>query len=183
VIQIPLHRRTNADEGLGLPEINTKSAGRKVHKIAGACAAVYAAIAGALFLVMLRPPDDFARIMKHVPWSAMAVLPFKPLGNAARGGHLASGEMAPDFSLESPDQMSRFQLSSLRGQSPLFSCSAVTRDRRSGGRLPRSTNCMSTRELAQPARQGLPFPSDVSKFGTRLELSLARQSIKSEGIA
>jgi hypothetical protein len=102
-----------------LPGMKAKSVMRKSLKIAGAGVALYAVITGALFLVMLQTPDNFARTMKHVPWPAFVVLPFRPLWNVARSGHVAVGDMAPDFSLESPDHRSNFQLSSLRGQEPV----------------------------------------------------------------
>ena len=96
-----------------------RTIGAKVLKIAGALVALYAIVTAALFAIMLRPPDEFAATMKHVPWPAFVVLPFKPLWNVARHGHLALGDMAPDFSLESPDHKSTFQLSSMRGQKPV----------------------------------------------------------------
>ena len=53
--------------------------------------------------------------MKYVPWPAFMVLPFKPLWK--RGAQRTwVGDMAPDFSLESPDHKETFQLSSMRGQ-------------------------------------------------------------------
>lgn len=91
---------------------------RKLLKIAGAVAALYAALCGAFFTVMLQSPDVFARTMKHVPWAAFLVLPLKPLWMTARSGHVRVGDVAPDFALESTDHKNRFQLSSLRGQKP-----------------------------------------------------------------
>ena len=91
----------------------------KLLKIAGALVALYAVVTGALFTIMLQSPDKFAGTMKYVPWPAFVVLPFKPLWNVARKGHLGIGNMAPDFSLESPDHKSTFQLSSMRGQKPV----------------------------------------------------------------
>ena len=91
----------------------------KLLKIAGAVLALYAVITAALFAIMLQQPDKFAGTMKYVPWPAFVVLPFKPLWNVARKGHLAIGDMAPDFSLESPDHKSTFQLSSMRGEKPV----------------------------------------------------------------
>jgi hypothetical protein len=88
-------------------------------KIFGALVALYAVITAALFTLMLQSPDKFAGTMKYVPWPAFVVLPFKPLWNVARNGHLSVGEMAPDFSLKSPDHKSTFQLSSMRGQKPV----------------------------------------------------------------
>jgi hypothetical protein len=91
----------------------------KLLKIAGALVALYAVVTAALFAIMLQSPDKFARTMKYVPWPAFVVLPFKPLWNVARRGQLAVGDMAPDFSLESPDHRSTLQLSSLRGRKPV----------------------------------------------------------------
>lgn len=92
---------------------------RKLVKILGWLVVLYAVISGALFAAMLQSPDDFARTMKHVPWPAFMVLPFKPLWNVARKGHVRFGQVAPDFTLESLDHKSHFQLSSLRGQMPV----------------------------------------------------------------
>jgi len=92
---------------------------RKLLKILGGLLVLYALASGALFAAMLQSPDDFAQTMKHVPWPAFMVLPFRPLWNVARGGDVHVGGLAPDFTLESPDHASRFQLSSLRGQKPV----------------------------------------------------------------
>jgi len=81
--------------------------------------ALYAVMTALLFAVMLQSPDRFAATMKHVPWPAFVALPFKPLWQVARAGNVKVGEMAPDFSLESPDHKSSFQLSSLRGEKPV----------------------------------------------------------------
>ena len=99
--------------------IQVISIATKLLKIAGALVALYAVVTGALFTIMLQSPDKFAGTMKYVPWPAFVVLPFKPLWNVARKGHLAVGDMAPDFSLESPDHKSTFQLASMRGQKPV----------------------------------------------------------------
>jgi hypothetical protein len=99
--------------------IQVISIATKLLKIAGALVALYAVVTGALFTIMLQSPDKFAGTMKYVPWPAFVVLPFKPLWNVARKGHLAVGDLAPDFSLESPDHKSTFQLASMRGQKPV----------------------------------------------------------------
>lgn len=90
-----------------------------VLKVVGAVVVIYVLISGALFVAMLQSPDVFARTMRHVPWPAMAVLPFKPLWNLARQGRVRVGEMAPDFDLESTDHQGHFQLSALQGQKPV----------------------------------------------------------------
>jgi hypothetical protein len=92
---------------------------RKLLKILCGLVALYAAITGALLAAMLQSPDDFARTMKHVPWPAFAILPFRPLWNVARTGHITTGDRAPDFALESSDHKTSFQLSSLREQKPV----------------------------------------------------------------
>ena len=88
-------------------------------KAALAVVGLYAALTVLLFGVMLQSPDRFAATMKHVPWPAFVALPFKPLWQVARAGSVNVGEMAPDFSLESPDHKSSFRLSSLRGEKPV----------------------------------------------------------------
>src|ERR1700757_4784498 len=101
-----------------MPE--TKKTSRKVlAKVALTFVGLYAVLTLLLFGVMLQSPDRFAATMKHVPWPFFAALPFKPLWQVARAGHVSVGDMAPDFSLESPDHKSSFRLTSLRGERPV----------------------------------------------------------------
>ena len=88
-------------------------------KVALAFVGLYVALTALLFGVMLQSPDRFAATMKHVPWPAFVALPFKPLWQVARAGNVNVGDVAPDFSLESPDHKSSFRLSSLRGEKPV----------------------------------------------------------------
>jgi len=90
-----------------------------VAKVALALVGLYAVLTAVLFGVMLQSPDRFAAAMKHVPWPAFVALPFKPLWQVARAGTVNVGDVAPDFSLESPDHKSSFRLSSLRGERPV----------------------------------------------------------------
>jgi hypothetical protein len=92
---------------------------KKLLKVAVVVVVVYVALSGAIFAAMCQPPETFARIMARVPMVAFAVLPFEPLWNVARGGNLQVGDLAPDFTLETADHSSRFQLSSMRGQKPV----------------------------------------------------------------
>lgn len=96
-----------------------KSILERLFQTAIVIAVSYAMISAVLFVVMLQSPDRFAATMKHVPWPVFAALPFKPLWNVARKGEVNVGEMAPDFSLESPDHKTTFRLSSLRGEKPV----------------------------------------------------------------
>ena len=88
-------------------------------KVSLAFVGLYVALTALLFGVMLQSPDRFAATIKHVPWPAFVALPFKPLWQVARAGNVNIGDMAPDFSLESPDHKSTFRLSSLRGEKPV----------------------------------------------------------------
>jgi hypothetical protein len=96
-----------------------KTGWKLLARVALALAALYAVLTAVLFAVMLQSPDRFAATMKDVPRPAFAALPFKPLWQVARGGRVSVGDMAPDFSLESPDHKSSFRLSSLRGEKPV----------------------------------------------------------------
>ncbi len=103
-----------------MPETKkTKTRWKVLAKVALAFVGLYVALTALLFGVMLQSPDRFAATMKHVPWPVFAALPFKPLWQVARAGQVSVGEMAPDFSLESPDHKSSFRLSSLRGEKPV----------------------------------------------------------------
>jgi hypothetical protein len=80
---------------------------------------LYAAVCGGLFWAMCQPPDEFGRIMKHVPMPSMMVLPFRPMWMVARGGHLQAGDAAPDFELLTHDKSETVRLSDFRGQKPV----------------------------------------------------------------
>ena len=72
---------------------------------------------GALYGIMRRPPETFARVMAKVPGPvAFLVLPFETLWTHARAGRLQIGDPAPDFSLMKLDKSSRIQLSALTAQ-------------------------------------------------------------------
>jgi hypothetical protein len=92
---------------------------KKIVVLVVALAITYVAISGALFAAMRQQPETFARVISYAPGPAFVVLPFKPLWYRARTGHLAIGDAAPDFSLESPEHQNRVQLSSLKGHKPV----------------------------------------------------------------
>src|SRR5580692_5383836 len=103
-----------------MPEMKkTNSRWKVLAKVALALVGLYAVLTMLLFGVMLQSPARFAATMKHVPWPVFAALPFKPLWQVARAGQVRVGDMAPDFSLESPYHKSSFRLSSLRGEKPV----------------------------------------------------------------
>ena len=73
------------------------------------CAAIYS--------VMRRPPEAFARVMAKIPGPvAFLVFPFETMWKQARAGTLHVGDPAPDFSLAKLDHTDRVQLSSLTAQ-------------------------------------------------------------------
>ena len=84
-----------------------------------ALAAVYGAVCAGLFWAMCQPPDEFGRIMKHVPMPSMMVLPFRPLWMIARAGNLRAGDPAPDFELLTHDKRETVRLSDFRGKKPV----------------------------------------------------------------
>jgi hypothetical protein len=75
-----------------------------------ACAALYG--------IMRRPPEAFARFMARIPGPvAFLVLPFETLWTHARAGALQVGDAAPNFSLLKLDKSAAVQLSNLTAQS------------------------------------------------------------------
>jgi hypothetical protein len=80
-------------------------------------ALVWVLACGALYQVMRRPPETFARFMAKIPGPvAFLVLPFETLWTHARGGGLQVGDPAPDFTLMKLDKSASVQLSGLTAQ-------------------------------------------------------------------
>jgi hypothetical protein len=71
----------------------------------------------AMYHVMRKPPEDFGRVMMHLPIPyAFLVLPFETLWLRARAGTLHTGDAAPDFTLTKLDKSGQVQLSSFAAQ-------------------------------------------------------------------
>jgi len=67
---------------------------------------------GALYRIMLRPPEAFAGFMAKLPGPVPFLLfPFETLWMRARSGTLHPGDPAPDFSLAKLDKTAHVQLS------------------------------------------------------------------------
>jgi hypothetical protein len=80
-------------------------------------ALVWVLACGALYQVMRRPPETFARFMAKIPGPvAFLVLPFETLWTHARAGGLQVGDPAPDFTLMKLDKSAWVQLSNLTAQ-------------------------------------------------------------------
>jgi hypothetical protein len=82
-------------------------------------AALYGSLLAGMFVVMCQPPQRFGQIMAYVPMPAMAIVPFEPMWNVARGGPTRVGEMASDFTLQTVDRKAEVSLSSFRGKQPV----------------------------------------------------------------
>ena len=68
----------------------------------------------ALYHIMRRPPETFARFMSKLPGPVPFLLfPFETLWTHARAGGLQVGDPAPDFSLMKLDKSAFVQLSAL----------------------------------------------------------------------
>jgi hypothetical protein len=80
---------------------------------------VYVLFFSAMLLAMTRPPEQFGRVMRHVPMPLMRTLPFPPMWRWARKGALVQGDRAPDFTLSTLDHTAIVTLSSHRGIRPV----------------------------------------------------------------
>ncbi len=80
----------------------------------------YTFLALGVTAAMLQPPARFGQIMKYVPAPLVwGLLPGPRIWMWARGGTLAEGELAPDFTLPTVDRKGTVTLSSHRGQRPV----------------------------------------------------------------
>jgi hypothetical protein len=71
----------------------------------------------ALYHIMRRPPETFARFMAKLPGPVPFLLfPFETLWTHARAGGLQVGDPAPDFTLMKLDRSLPVQLSNLTAQ-------------------------------------------------------------------
>jgi len=80
-------------------------------------AALWVVCCVALYGVMSKPPEQFARVMARIPGPVpFLILPFETLWMRARAGTLQVGSSAPDFSLMKLDKSATVQLSSFAAQ-------------------------------------------------------------------
>lgn len=83
-------------------------------------ALLYAAFFGAVLVAMWQPPQRFGAFMRHMPQAAVwGLLPASRMWLWARGGRLAGGDVAPDFTLPTTDHRARVTLSAHRGDRPV----------------------------------------------------------------
>jgi hypothetical protein len=72
-----------------------------------------------MWRIMYRAPEDFARVMSHLPWEVFLVVPFETLWTRARAGHLRLGDAAPDFVLSKLDHSATVRLSEINAKQPV----------------------------------------------------------------
>jgi len=92
---------------------------RFVAYLFAAIGVVWLLVVGAIFVLMLQPPDRFARGMSRIPDYLFPVVPFRRLWTFARRGSLEAGDAAPDFRLETLDRKGQVRLSSFQGEKPV----------------------------------------------------------------
>jgi hypothetical protein len=80
---------------------------------------LWVAFVGFMWDIMHKPPEDFARVMKHMPWEVFLVVPFETLWTRARAGSLNLGDPAPDFSLAKLDKSANVRLSEVNAKQPV----------------------------------------------------------------
>jgi hypothetical protein len=72
-----------------------------------------------MWRAMHKPPEDFARVMSHMPWEVFLVVPFETLWTRARAGNLKMGDSAPDFSLVKLDKTATVHFSEINKAQPV----------------------------------------------------------------
>lgn len=77
------------------------------------------ALVSFIWRAMHKPPEEFARVMSHMPWEIFLVLPFETLWTRARAGSLHLGDSAPDFSLLKVDKSAAIKLSEVNAKQPV----------------------------------------------------------------
>jgi hypothetical protein len=68
---------------------------------------------------MHKPPEEFARVMSHMPWEVFLIVPFETLWTRARAGNLNLGDSAPDFSLVKLDKTATVHFSEINKIQPV----------------------------------------------------------------
>jgi hypothetical protein len=80
---------------------------------------LWLAFVGFMWFIMHEPPEDFARVMSHMPPAVFSIAPFETLWTQARAGTLHIGDTAPDFSLTTFDKSGNVRLSELNARQPV----------------------------------------------------------------
>lgn len=81
--------------------------------------ALWLAFVGYVDWAMHQPPEEFGRVMMHMPMPAYLLFPFETMWTQARFGHVNPGDTAPDFTVRTLDTKSPVQLASLWNEKPV----------------------------------------------------------------
>ena len=104
-----------------IPPVPTKK-GRWKKITATILAAIFVLWVGLVTFIwraMHKSPEEFARVMSHMPWEIFLVVPFETLWTRARAGSLNVGDSAPDFSLAKLDKTATIHLSEVNKAQPV----------------------------------------------------------------
>jgi len=80
---------------------------------------LWLAFVGFMWRIMHRTPEQFASVMKHLPWEVFLVCPFETMWTQARAGHVNVGDTAPDFTLTKVDKSGVVHLAELNQSQPV----------------------------------------------------------------
>lgn len=81
--------------------------------------ALWAGLTTYIWRAMHKTPEQFGRVMMHMPWEIFLVVPFETLWTRARAGTVNIGDSAPDFSLTKLDKSGTVHLSELNKTQPV----------------------------------------------------------------
>ena len=91
----------------------------KLTRILGIVLVLWLCFVAGVYVLMLKPPGQFAAAMAKMPGPAFMIFPFETMWTRARSGELRIGDRAPDFHLTSLDQKSEMALASFHGAKPV----------------------------------------------------------------
>ena len=80
---------------------------------------LWAGFVGFMWRIMHRSPEEFGRVMMHLPWEVFLVCPFETMWTQARAGTVHIGDAAPDFALTKLDKTGTVRLSDLNKTQPV----------------------------------------------------------------
>ncbi len=72
-----------------------------------------------MWRIMHRTPEQFGRVMMHLPWEVFLICPFETMWTQARAGHVNVGDLAPDFTLSKVDKSGSVHLAELNQSQPV----------------------------------------------------------------
>ena len=72
-----------------------------------------------MWRIMHRSPEQFGRVMMHLPWEVFLICPFETMWTRARAGNVHVGDSAPDFTLTKLDKSGIVHLAELNKAQPV----------------------------------------------------------------